>query len=114
MDLQPWISSRNPLGPVWMDALFAAIDDGFVGLDEIAQAQRNGWFRPGVLWQAEHRERDAARLPLRCKLAEAMYTQPHKPPFLVRRRQQLARVPASLARRVTRLLRGDGANASVK
>ena len=104
MNIQPWVSSKNPLGPIWMDGLLAAIRDGFVKVDEVAQAEKNRWLRPGLLWQVENGERDAARRPVRYKLAELVYTPPHKPGFLVRRKQQLLRAPASLGRRISRLM----------
>ncbi len=85
-----------------MDALFAALDDKFVTVEEVADSARRGWVRPGLLWQASHRERDAARLPLRLKLAEAFYRAPHKPRFWARRKQQVMNIPASIRKRQAR------------
>lgn len=98
MNLQPWVDARNPLLPVWMDALFAALDDGFVSHDEVVDSARRGWVRPGVLWQVEHRERDVSRLPLHLKLAEAFYRAPHKPRYWARKVEQVRHGAGKLAR----------------
>ncbi len=91
MNLQPWLSSRNPLAPVWMDALFLALQDHFVSADAVRDGIRQGWFRPGLLWQVEHGERDPRQLPLRLRLAEAVYRPPHRPALLTAARQRLTR-----------------------
>lgn len=96
MNLQPWVDARNPLLPVWMDALFAALDDGFVTMDEVAESTRRGWLRPGVLWQAKHREREVSRLPLHLKIAEAFYRAPHKPRYWARKVEQVRHGGAKL------------------
>jgi hypothetical protein len=51
MPTQPWVSRYNKHGRVWVDYLREAIADGFISVDEVRQAVRQGYARPSLLWQ---------------------------------------------------------------
>jgi hypothetical protein len=84
MNIQPWISTRNPLTPLWMDALFDALDAGFVSPQELEEAHQHAWVRPSLRWQVQHRQRDPHQAPWYLRLADALYRPPHKPRWLAR------------------------------
>ncbi|NDY90889.1 hypothetical protein [Ideonella livida] len=84
MNLQPWISSRNPLAPLWFEALFEALDEGAVTPADLEEAHRHRWVRPGLMWQVEHREPDPRRVPWHLLAAELAYVPPHRPPLRAR------------------------------
>lgn len=106
MERQPWLSAVNPLAPVWIDGLFAAMEDKFVSFDMLVQDVRRGWIRPGLLWQAEHRERDPAKLPRAERLRDAMYTPPHTVARFTRHNNSAVRASLAVAQRVVHWARG--------
>jgi hypothetical protein len=63
VETQPWLCARNPLGALWVEALFEALDDGTVPPELVAAQVRSGFLRPSLLWQVEQREADVRRIP---------------------------------------------------
>lgn len=63
MPTQPWLSVKNPLGWLWCQELFNAINDGFIQLEFIQQEVRRGWIRPSLLYQLKHQIVDPLKLP---------------------------------------------------
>ena len=63
VETQPWLSAQNPLGALWVEALFEALDDGTVPLELVAAHVRSGLLRPSLLWQVEHRLLQSADVP---------------------------------------------------
>ena len=58
MNKQPWVYRRNRWGHLWTRELIAAIDDGFVTVDEVQEHVERGWVRPSLLAQVRgERER---------------------------------------------------------
>lgn len=53
---QPWVNARNPIGDLWVAALKAAIDDGFISWDEVEQAVAKGHARPSLIRQLSIRK----------------------------------------------------------
>jgi len=63
MEKQPWVEANNPIGPVWFEGLFSAVEDGFISLEYIADHIQKGWVRPSLLWQVQNRFADNRKLP---------------------------------------------------
>ena len=63
MDTQPWVSTKNPLGAVWVEELFRAIDDNFISIEYIETHIKNSWIRPSLLWQINNRIAETLNLP---------------------------------------------------
>jgi Glycosyl transferase family 8 len=51
MSTQPWVYAKNRNGHLWMQELVAAVDDGFIRVDEIREHIDRGWVRPSLLKQ---------------------------------------------------------------
>lgn len=107
MERQPWLSATNPLAPIWMDAMFKAMEENFVSFDSLVQDVNLGWIRPGILWQAEHGERDPSKLPRREKLKDAMYTPPHTVERFTSSNNKMIRVSLAVAQRLLHWVRGQ-------
>jgi hypothetical protein len=60
---QPWLVRKNPLAPLWVSELLAAIADGSIKTDAVAEGVARRWVRPSLLWQVEHGEPDPKRVP---------------------------------------------------
>lgn len=56
MSTQPWVHARNRHGSLWMRELLAAVDSGFISLDEIREHVERGWIRPSLLQQVARRK----------------------------------------------------------
>lgn len=67
MTTQPWVATDNPLNYLWVRDLLDAIDNGFVSLAYIRDHVANGYVRPSLLYQAEHRLEDSLILPKKAR-----------------------------------------------
>ena len=105
MDVQPWISNINPLAPVWMDALFKALEDEYIKFDELVQAVRRGWIRPGVLWQVENQERNPLNVPARVRAKDSLFMPPHTVDRFIRYNNVATRGALAFARKIYRFFR---------
>jgi hypothetical protein len=63
MNTQPWVSLRNPLGYLWVRDLLATIDTGLITREYVEEHVRQGWVRPSLLFQIDHRFEDTVLLP---------------------------------------------------
>ncbi|MFG1478559.1 hypothetical protein V5F53_07800 [Xanthobacter sp. V4C-4] len=73
---QPWVSHNNPLGWVWFEALFAAVDDGAVSPELVERSIRLAHVRPTVGIQLEKRIADGRRLKVSDLAADADFVAP--------------------------------------
>jgi hypothetical protein len=78
MDIQPWVSRRNPLNYLWMRDLFEAIDAGVVSFDFVKQHVRQDYLRPSLLYQVEHRIEDSFLLPKEARSLDKDFIPPHR------------------------------------
>lgn len=60
---QPWISAGHPLGHLWLTELFDALDTGTIRHQEVAGAVEQGFVRPSLLHQVEHRVTRREEIP---------------------------------------------------
>ena len=62
---QPWVSSGHPLGDLWVQELFDAIDAKQIDRSAVAKAVECGFVRPSLLFQVDHRVTARDDLPPR-------------------------------------------------
>src|SRR5262249_52653899 len=53
MNRQPWVSTRNPNGHLWIACLRRAIDKGFITRNELQHEIDSGHVRPSLLAEIE-------------------------------------------------------------
>jgi hypothetical protein len=78
MQSQPWVSTMNPLGYLWVRDLCEAIDMGVITTDYVKECVKNGFARPSLLYQIEERIEDALLLPRKVSLSDADFIAPYK------------------------------------
>ncbi len=79
MPSQPWLKTHNPLGWVWCQELFNAIEDGFISKKFIREEVQRGWVRPSLIYQIEHQIIDPLKLPKSViKKDKLEFTPPHE------------------------------------
>ncbi len=87
MNLQPWVSRRNPNGYLWCRALRAAVEEGFVTREYVQDHVERGWVRPSLLAQLDKKIDDPRKLDAAdrlldrdfCAPFEALVTKPRSP-----------------------------------
>jgi hypothetical protein len=78
MQTQPWVSTVNPLGYLWVRDLCEAIDMGVITTDYVKECVKKGFARPSLLYQIEERIEDALLLPRKVTLSDADFIAPYK------------------------------------
>lgn len=64
MHTQPWVSTENPLGTLWIACLRRAMQTGFVTRDELIREISAGHVRPSLLAQVDLAVNDSIALPV--------------------------------------------------
>ncbi|MEP4147230.1 MAG: hypothetical protein ABJL54_08405 [Halioglobus sp.] len=77
MPNQPWLSSLNPLAPIWCKALIDALQDGAVSQDDIDYEITVGNVRPSLAWQTEHCTADPLMVPADVLYQDRSFLPPH-------------------------------------
>jgi hypothetical protein len=77
MNTQPWVSRENSLGYLWLRYLFEAIDSGFISKELVRQHVMQGYVRPSLLYQVEHRIDDSFLLPKDARLLDRDFVAPY-------------------------------------
>jgi hypothetical protein len=78
MNTQPWISRDNRLGYLWVRDLIEAVDKGFITRAEVESHVAQGFVRPTVLYQLDHRVEEAAMLPPKARQLDQGYVAPYQ------------------------------------
>lgn len=77
MEMQPWISTRNPLAYHWIGELRAAVASGFIGRDYVEDHVAKGYVRPSLAWQLDHGVDDPLLLPRAARALDDDYLPPY-------------------------------------
>lgn len=77
MHTQPWVSTQNPLGYLWVKMLRAAIDDGFISREFLATELQKGHVRPSLLYQVEQGLDDPLLLPKEVLKQDDVFSAPY-------------------------------------
>ena len=85
MGTQPWVSTANPLGYLWMRDLFEALDGGFLTRDYVEEHIRQGYVRPSLRFQIDRREEDPRDIPADVQRGDDEFYAPFRD--IVRRRR---------------------------
>jgi hypothetical protein len=101
MGTQPWVSTANPLGHLWMTDLLDAINAGFLSRDYVADHVARGYVRPSLLFQIDQRRVDSAGLPGDVRRRDDAFRAPFQE---ILQRRGLTWGPRSLARATLRRL----------
>jgi hypothetical protein len=78
MTRQPWVSRDNPLGYLWVRELIEAVEQGFIARDFVEAHVAEGYLRPSLLHQLDHRVEDTIRLPDVARALDAGFVPPYK------------------------------------
>ncbi len=78
MNRQPWLSRKNSLTPIWVQALIDAVEDGFISLQTIQEHVDLGWVRPSLLWQVKKRKAHLSRYSFTAAWLDRQFIPPHK------------------------------------
>jgi len=78
MEVQPWISTRNPLAYLWVAELRHALASGFISMDYLRGEVAQGFARPSLVWQMDHDLDDPLLLPREARALDRAYV----PPFM--------------------------------
>ena len=81
METQPWVSTRNPWGYVWVRDLIEAVERGYISLAEIRENVRKKYVRPSLLYQVENKLEDPLLLPRKARLLDREFVQPFEAEF---------------------------------
>lgn len=77
MNTQPWISTNNPLGYLWVKVLRNAVDDGIITRNFLEEEIKKGHVRPSLLYQIDHNIDDPILLPNKMLIADKHFRPPY-------------------------------------
>jgi glycosyl transferase family 8 len=78
MTTQPWVSRDNPLGYLWVRDLIEAVDACAIDRALVESHVREGYVRPTVLYQLDHRVEEAALLPKAARQLDDVFVAPYR------------------------------------
>jgi hypothetical protein len=78
MPTQPWVSTDNPNGTLWVRDLRRAVATGFIPREFVEEHVRKGFVRPSLLHQLEQRLDDARQLSAKARALDANFIPPYK------------------------------------
>jgi hypothetical protein len=78
MPTQPWVSLDNQNGAVWVRDLIAAFDAGFITRSYVEDHVHEGFVRPSLLYQLDHRVERSEQLPPQARQLDASFVPPYK------------------------------------
>lgn len=78
MNLQPWLSKKNPLGEIWITELAAAVKLGFITKSELKQQVTEGSVRPTIIYQLKALHLDPQTIPKSVRWIDKLFRPPHK------------------------------------
>jgi hypothetical protein len=78
MQTQPWVSTANPLGYLWMRDLLEAVASGFITRDFVAEHVTRGWVRPSLLLQIDEDIADPLLLGRRAAVLDRNFIAPYR------------------------------------
>jgi hypothetical protein len=78
MPTQPWVSTDNPHGSLWMRDLRRAVEQGFISRAYVEEHVRQGYVRPSLLYQLDHELDDTKQLPHEARRLDSKFVAPYK------------------------------------
>ncbi len=78
MNTQPWISTANPLGHLWVSCLKRALNCGFISRAEVEQEIASGHVRPSLLAQIDESLEFSVTLPASLRKLDRNFVAPYR------------------------------------
>lgn len=78
MNTQPWVSTENPLGVLWVSCLRRAIETGFISYADVEREVKLGHVRPSLLPQLELEQDDSLSLTKQVRELDSAFVPPYK------------------------------------
>lgn len=78
MNTQPWISTVNPLGHLWVDCLQRALQVGFISREELQREVISGHVRPSLLAQIDANLDASVVLPASMQKLDRKFVPPYR------------------------------------
>ena len=78
MPTQPWVSTDNPNGSLWMQDLRRAVKQGFISRAYVEEHVGQGYVRPSLLYQLDHELDDSKQLPHEARRLDSKFVAPYK------------------------------------
>ena len=78
MPTQPWVSTDNPHGSLWMQDLRRGVERGFISRSYVEEHVRQAYVRPSLLYQLDHGLDDAKQLPQEVRTLDSNFVAPYK------------------------------------
>lgn len=78
METQPWVSSLNPLGHLWVKCLREAIHSNFITIEDMQREIANGHVRPSLMTQIQENIDDSIKLTKKQIAIDANFIAPYK------------------------------------
>ena len=78
MNTQPWVTTTNPLGHLWVACLRRALDSGFITRDEVQREVTASRVRPSLLSQIDLTHDDPRTLSRETRRMDRGFTAPYR------------------------------------
>ena len=78
MKTQPWISTANPLGHLWIACLRRALWDGFISRTELERELASGHVRPSLLAQIDANQNTSVMLSKSVRKLDGAFVPPYR------------------------------------
>ena len=78
MNTQPWISTVNPLGHIWLDCLRRALKENFISRMDLDREIASGHVRPSLLAQIDAKIDVSVSLPSSIRRLDRGYVPPYR------------------------------------
>jgi hypothetical protein len=99
MGTQPWVSTENPLGHLWVGDLLEAIDSGVLTREYVEDHVRKGFVRPSLLFQVDEHLEDPGRVPSEVRRRDETFRAPFQE---IQQIRGFTRKPRQMAKSVLR------------
>jgi len=97
MSTQPWISTANPLGYLWVACLRRAVQSGFISHEELEREVQSGHVRTSLVAQINAGVDDCFALPNSIRKLDRNYIPPYKQLLSAKSKQYTSLVSAMWA-----------------
>lgn len=78
MNKQPWISRKNPLSGIWVEALWNAVKDGWISKNYILTEVKSGNVRPSLYYQIIKKKLNVNKMRKKSKILDKHFIPPHR------------------------------------
>lgn len=102
MNIQPWLSRKNPLAHIWISELASALELDFITQEDIKEQILLGQVRPSIAYQLRAKVYNPQDIPKSIRWADKLFRPPHKQKTAFWQNQTVKRILGSIAYRIFR------------